>query len=85
MYRFQVEAYNFNLDAPGARSNITSVYACDVPYIEQKPIKVQATQSSISIKWNEPKDNGGCSIQGYSVHIDDGNQGPFVEANVEND
>ena len=51
----------------------------------ERPNKVSTTASSINIKWNEPTDNGGCSIQGYSVHIDDGNSGAFTEANVEND
>lgn len=35
--------------------------------------------------WNEPKYNGGCSIQSYSVLIDDGDNGEFVEANSDND
>ena len=41
--------------------------------------------SSITVNWNEPVDNGGCSIQGYSVYIDDGQSGQFIEANSEND
>ena len=41
--------------------------------------------SSISINWNEPADNGGCQILGYSVLVDDGASGTFIEANVEND
>jgi hypothetical protein len=53
--------------------------------LTSKPSKISTTQESISINWNEPVDNGGCSIQGYSVHIDDGDSGEFIEANAEND
>jgi len=59
--------------------------ACDKPSKFAKPTKLSTTRSSITVNWNEPLDNGGCSILGYSVHIDDGKQGLFVEANVEND
>jgi hypothetical protein len=30
-------------------------------------------------------DDGGCSITGYAVFIDDGQNGEYVEANVDND
>jgi hypothetical protein len=42
-YRFQVEAYNYNLLAPGEKSDITSIYACDIPYIDQRPNKVDTS------------------------------------------
>jgi hypothetical protein len=29
--------------------------------------------------------NGGCTITSYAVFIDDGNNGNYVEANVDND
>jgi len=50
-----------------------------------RPSKLSTSTSSISINWNEPANNGGCKILGYSVLIDDGDSGPFIEANVEND
>lgn len=47
---------------------------------------ISNTASSITVGWNEPINNGGCPIQGYAVFIDDGSgNGPFVEANVDND
>ncbi len=46
-----------------------------------KPTKISTTNSSIDISWNEPTSNGGCAITSYAVFIDDGNNGPFVEAN----
>jgi hypothetical protein len=80
-----VEAYNYNTLAPGQRSEILSVHACDVPFFDKRPVKVSTSPTSISISWNEPRDNGGCHIQGYSVHIDDGEGGAFLEANEDND
>jgi hypothetical protein len=53
--------------------------------MQSRPTKVSTSTNSISISWNEPLDNGGCSIEGYSVFIDDGNNGDFAEANFMND
>jgi hypothetical protein len=53
--------------------------------MQSRPTKVSTSTTSISISWNEPIDNGGCSIEGYSVFIDDGNNGMFVEANFLNE
>ena len=83
-YRFKVVAFNFNEEA-GPESDISAFHACDLPGNWDKPQKLTTTESSISIVWNEPKYNGGCSIQGYSVLIDDGNEGAFIEANYDND
>jgi len=83
LYRFYLEAYNFNELAASPISDLASIYACDVPNLSTKPSKISTTLESISINWNEPNDNGGCSIQGYSVHIDDGDSGSFIEANAD--
>jgi len=72
LYRFQVAAFNKN-NVAGQLSDITTIMACDVPNLFGKPSKLSTTKSSITVNWNEPSDNGGCSILGYSVHIDDGN------------
>lgn len=84
-YRFKVQAHNYNTLAPSAVSDITSVQACVKPSQFARPSKLSTTTESIAIRWNEPADNGGCSITGYSVHIDDGASGSFIEANVDND
>lgn len=83
-YRFKVVAYNYNPEA-GPESDISEFHACDLPGNWEKPQKLATTESSISILWNEPKYNGGCTIQGYFVMIDDGNNGDFIEANYDND
>jgi len=83
-YRFKVVSYNFN-PAVSLPSDITYVQACMKPSSFARPSKLSTSTSSISINWNEPANNGGCKILGYSVLIDDGDSGPFIEANVEND
>jgi hypothetical protein len=61
-YRFVLEAYNYNLLAPGQRSLPASVFACSLPTFPDRPSKVATTQESILIDWTQPLDNGGCSI-----------------------
>ena len=85
LYRFKVIAHNYNSKAPGPESNASSIYACESPKTWIKPTKLSTSKSSISIAWDEPSDNGGCRIEGYSVHIDDGVEGTFIEANADND
>ena len=50
-------------------SLISNFYACDYPKNLAAPTKVGVTQSSISIAWTQPSDNGGCSITGYAIFI----------------
>jgi len=73
------------LDSPGQRSTISQFYACDLPVFDQRPNKIATSNTSITINWNEPVDNGGCTIEGYAVYIDDGNFGNFTEANYINE
>ena len=82
-YRFKLEAYNFN--GAGPQSDIASYKPCSVPSGWSKPSKVATTSASITVRWNEPTNNGGCPITGYAVFVDDGANGNFVEANVDND
>lgn len=84
-YRFKVVAYNYNGLAPSPQSEISSVQACVKPSAFARPSKLTTTTSTIAINWNEPTYNGGCSITGYSVLVDDGASGSFLEANAEND
>jgi len=71
LYRFKVTAYNYNNLAAGESSDSSSYYACEAPKTWVKPSKLSTTTETISVGWNEPSDNGGCSIKGYSVHVDD--------------
>ena len=58
---------------------------CTKPSVFARPTKLTSAVNSITINWNEPVNNGGCAIEGYSVYVDDGASGSFVEANAEND
>jgi hypothetical protein len=82
LYRFKVIAHNYNSLAPGPESDVGSIWACESPKTMTRPTKLSTSTSSISITWNEPSDNGGCSISGYSVHVDDAAAGSFIEANA---
>ena len=42
-YRFQVEPYNFNELAPGPKSELAYVYACDLPSMNHRPNKIATT------------------------------------------
>ena len=83
-YRFYVVAYNYNPE-PGTASDIASLQVCQKPSDWAAPTKLTTSQTSIAINWNEPHHNGGCSILGYAVFVDDGVSGSFIEANVDND
>ena len=58
-----------------------------MPQTFNRPYRITADTSApyITIGWQAPSSDGGCPILGYSVHVDDGAGGPFVEANVDND
>jgi hypothetical protein len=50
------------------------------------PWKIASSSSSLSLEWTEPSDNGGCTITGYAVFRNDGNNGPItIEANEDQD
>jgi hypothetical protein len=49
------------------------------------PTKLSTTTTTIAINWNEPTSNGGCQILGYAVYVDDGDNGDFIEANMDLD
>ena len=62
-YTFRAFAYNFN--GPSLPSNYFSVYACGLPRHLSEPLYVISTESSISIKWTLPLDDGGCPISDF--------------------
>jgi len=68
-YRFYVQAENQN--GLGPESDITTIYSCLVPSVTQAPTKVDTTQSSITLKWQEPEENG-CPITGFTLYRDTG-------------
>lgn len=70
MYTFRVYAINFNgMSQP---SQTASFYVCSAPSDFGRPEVVNQTNTSITLKWNAPNDNGGCRITSYVVYRDDG-------------
>lgn len=82
-YRFYLVAFNTN--GAGLASNIATYPPCNTPSGFARPSRVSSSLTSITISWQEPLNNGGCSITGYAVFVDNGANGPFVEANVNYD
>ncbi len=49
-------------------------------------VKVLSTGSSMIVRWNAPKDDGGCPITGYALFRDNGiTEIPNIEVNAVND
>jgi hypothetical protein len=68
-YRFYTNASNFN--GTGKDSNIVAFYSCSAPQELKMPKFTSSTQSSISISWAYPLDDGSCSITSYEIYRDD--------------
>jgi len=84
-YKFRVTAYNFN--GAGAKSNEFSYLSCIVPENFAAPFKTFTTKSTIGIRWEEPREIGGCDITGYAVYMkEDGTpEASYAEVNMNND
>jgi hypothetical protein len=78
-YFFSVVAYNFN--GEGVWSDESYFLACNPPTPASAPTRLNSSVSSITVQWKTPFSDGGCPITGYSVHMDDGLSGDFVEVN----
>lgn len=79
-YRFYVVAKNIiGLSAP---SNYLTVYSCTNPSGLDRPVQGAVTQTSVSISWSAPADNGGCLVTSYSILRNDGNNGAYVEVHA---
>jgi hypothetical protein len=68
LYQFKVEALNFNhpLYASPA-SPLLSVHACVAPSPSSAVRRVVGDRTSITLAWQAPSDDGGCSLTGYQL------------------
>ena len=52
------------------------------------PILVESTSTTMTLRWTQPLNNGGCPIESYAIFRDDGSNGDFTyemdSANVQN-
>lgn len=56
-------------------SELLEVYACGLPRDFDPPVYVASDQSSITIRWDEPRIDGGCPIYDYLVERDEDGSG----------
>lgn len=52
--------------------------AASLPSEPGAPQRLTSTETSITLKWNQPADNGGTEITDYQVLWDQGTGGSFV-------
>ena len=63
IYGFRVTA--INIVGKSAPSNIVSVMAATIPTVPGTPFRLTSNETSITISWTPPKDNGGTPITDY--------------------
>ena len=78
-YRFQLMALNFN--GPGVASSTLDVYFCSPPSGLLPPTLLSSTQTSLTLQWSPPTDDGGCPVLEYTLTRDDGS-GPSAPIDV---
>lgn len=83
-YTFRVITVNFN--GKSTPSTSFTYNACTVPSGMQAPVRIDlgSTTNNLIIRWQEPKDDGGCPITGYSVYRDD-SRGSAVNIEINKD
>jgi hypothetical protein len=72
-YRFRIAARAFN--GLGDQSDITTIWACSSPSDLAPPLLELNTDTTMTLTWSEPNDNGACPITGYTLLTDDGSTG----------
>lgn len=68
LYKFKHVA--LNKVGESVASTTQSIYACVAPSGFERPVVTTSTETSITITWKDPKDNGGCPITGFKVFRD---------------
>ena len=63
-YRIILIAQNINGNS--ANSDIVTMYSCLRPSFDQEPLRLESTQTTITILWEEP-DHNGCPLIGFSI------------------
>lgn len=73
LYRFKAKSLNYN--GLSEFSETVEFYACTAPTEFARPQVFAQSGSSVSIKWDPPKDTGGCRITTYIIYRNDGGLG----------
>jgi hypothetical protein len=60
-----------NFNGAGLFSSILQVYSCEDIRSVAAPYYVTSTSTSLTIGWTSPVQDGGCSITGFKLFVDD--------------
>lgn len=70
-YGFKLQGVNFN--GKGPISSSFTFWSCTKPSGQTSPTISSTAKQEIDLSWSLPSDNGGCSIIGFNLYMDDGN------------
>jgi large repetitive protein len=70
LYRFYLVSENA-VGLSAAASDISAFRACEAPSGLAPPTRVATSESSVSVAWLPPADDGGCSVTGYALFVGD--------------
>jgi hypothetical protein len=76
VYSFKVSAVNINGEGP--ESTVSTIVSCVAPSGVEHPVLVSSTATTVSLRWMQPNDMGGCYVFNYQMYNDDGLNGAFV-------
>jgi hypothetical protein len=84
-YKFYVTGLNFNGEGPP--SDTALLRSCTLPSAGPgsfpAPVVEAVSAEAVSISWTSPSSDGGCSLLGYAVYVDDAD-GVFAEYDASN-
>jgi hypothetical protein len=75
-YTFTVTAVNYN--GEGANSSALLLRSCVPPSGVPTPTLFYSTETSVTLRWGQPDDDGGCEVSGYKMYRDDGAGGAIT-------
>jgi hypothetical protein len=82
LYTFRAYSHNFN--GKSEASDEFTIIACGLPRFMGAPRYVISTQTSITIEWDAPEDDGGCPVNDYMIERDEDGSGlVWTEVNPE--
>jgi hypothetical protein len=71
LFQFRIAAVYFNGDSEMSPSLVK--YSCLLPERPEVPYRVVGDETTITLRWEVPLDDGGCPLTGFNLYRDDGN------------
>jgi hypothetical protein len=75
-YTFTVTAISYN--GEGANSSTVALRSCVPPSGVATPTLFYSTETSVTLRWGQPDDDGGCEVSAYQMYRDDGAGGAIT-------